>query len=214
MSFEKKIVIFDLGGVVLDIHVERTFGALAALGVDSAALSEDNSLFNAMMQRFDCGELSTEEFYDYIASLLPLWARDIPVEELRERIHEVWNMMLGTYDKAKLRRIEELRSKGHRVVLLSNTNEGHWNEVERRLYFTVGAHLDDFFDALYLSYRMNMRKPCKDIFLELLKSEGAQPHECIFFDDSRENCDAARSLGIEALFVERNSQWTDFLMND
>lgn len=214
MSFEKKIVIFDLGGVILDIHVERTFGALAALGIDSAVLSEDNSPFNIMMQRFDRGELTTDEFYDYIASLLPLWARDIPVEELRERIHEVWNMMLGTYDRAKLRRIEELRSKGHRVVLLSNTNEGHWNEVERRLYFTVGTHLDDCFDALYLSYRMNMRKPCKDIFLELLKSEGAQPHECIFFDDSRENCDAARSLGIEALFVERNSQWTDFLMND
>ncbi|MBR5475848.1 MAG: HAD family phosphatase [Bacteroidaceae bacterium] len=214
MSFEKKIVIFDLGGVILDIHVERTFGALVALGIDSAVLSEDNSPFNAMMQRFDCGEISCEEFYDYIASLLPLWAHDIPAEELRERIHEVWNMMLGSYDRDKLHRIEELRNRGHRVVLLSNTNEGHWNEIERRLYFAIGAHLDDCFDALYLSYRMNMRKPGKEILLELLKSEGAHPDECIFFDDSKENCDAARSLGIEAVLVERNSLWTDFFMND
>ncbi|MBR2301439.1 MAG: HAD family phosphatase [Bacteroidaceae bacterium] len=214
MKFDKKILIFDLGGVVLDIHVERAFGALRALGVSTALLTERESLMNSMIQDFDCGRVSAFEFYNYIVSLLPPRIREIPTEELHERIHEIWNMILGTYDVRKLRRISELREKGFRVVLLSNTNEGHWNEIERKLYFTAGVHIEDCFDALYLSYKMNMRKPDPAIFLELLRCEQAAAADCLFFDDSLENCEAARSVGIDALLVERNSQWGDELMKD
>lgn len=68
--------------------------------------------------------------------------------------------------------------------------------------------MSELFDALYLSYKMRMRKPEPEIFLELLRSEGAEPNECLFFDDSQQNCDAARSLGIEAIMVERNASWS------
>ena len=54
-----------------------------------------------------------------------------------------------------------------------------------------------------------MRKPEPEIFLELLRCEGAEPQDCIFFDDSQENCDAARSMGIDAVKVERNAAWNN-----
>ena len=54
---------------------------------------------------------------------------------------------------------------------------------------------------------MHRRKPEKEIFLELMSCEGIAPEECIFYDDSFENCEAARNVGIEAVLLERNSQW-------
>ena len=93
--------------------------------------------------------------------------------------------------------------------MLSNTNDGHWDEIERIFTGATGEKLEECFDALYLSYRMHRRKPEKEIFLELLASENAKPEECIFFDDSEENCEAARSVGITAIKMERNAPWGD-----
>jgi putative hydrolase of the HAD superfamily len=91
--------------------------------------------------------------------------------------------------------------------MLSNTNDGHWTTIEKRFFNASGESLENCFDALYLSYRMHRRKPEKEIFLELMNSEGVTPDECIFYDDSAENCEAARSLGIDAVQLERNSSW-------
>ena len=56
---------------------------------------------------------------------------------------------------------------------------------------------------------MHLRKPEKEIFLELLASECADASECIFFDDSEENCAVAREVGIDAVKIERNEPWGD-----
>ena len=194
MYSDKKIVILDLGGVVLDINVNLSFGALVALGLDARMLTEENCLVNETILKFDRGEISSDEFYSYIEGWLPEQVRSLPAEELRERVADIWNMMLGGYAPAKIERIRELRCQGKRVVLLSNTN-------------AEGCRMDELFDELYLSYRMRMRKPEPGIFLELLRCEGAEPQDCIFFDDSQENCDAARSVGIDAVKVERNAAW-------
>ena len=207
MYSDKKIVILDLGGVVLDINVNLSFGALVALGLDARMLTEENCLVNETILKFDRGEIPADEFYSYIEGWLPEQVRLLPAEELRERVADIWNMMLGSYAPAKIERIRELRSQGKRVVLLSNTNEGHWGEIERRLYYAAGCRMDELLDELYLSYRMRMRKPEPEIFQELLRCEGAEPKDCIFFDDSQENCDAARCVGIDAVKVERNAAW-------
>ena len=192
---------------MLDINVNLSFGALVALGLDARMLTEENCLVNETILKFDRGEIPADEFYSYIEGWLPEQVRLLPAEELRERVADIWNMMLGSYAPAKIGRIRELRSQGKRVVLLSNTNEGHWGEIERRLYYAAGCRMDELFDELYLSYRMRMRKPEPEIFQELLRCEGAEPKDCIFFDDSQENCDAARCVGIDAVKVERNAAW-------
>ena len=207
MYSDKKIIILDLGGVLLDINIELSFGALVAMGLDAAILTERDCLMNETILKFDRGDISADEFYSYIENSLPENVRMLQADELRERVCEIWNMMLGSYAVAKINRIKELRSCGYRVLLLSNTNEGHWDEIERRLYRTAGCYMNELFDSLYLSYKMHTRKPESDIFLELMRCEGVEPGECIFFDDSQENCDAASKVGIEAVKVERNMAW-------
>lgn len=207
MQKDKKIIIFDLGGVVLDLYVERSFAALAKLGISTDMLTEKNCLMNEKIQSFDRGDISADDFFSYIESCLPADIRELSSASLRERVQDIWCMMLGDFSHKKLQIIKALRAKGYRVVMLSNTNEGHWQAIENCFFNASGEPLRSCFDALYLSYRMHMRKPEKGIFLELMRCEGVTPEECIFFDDSAENCDAARSVGVDAVLVERNSSW-------
>ncbi len=210
----KKVLIFDLGGVLIDLHVERSFAALVAMGADASMLTERDCLINDYMMRFDRGEVSRDEMFRYIASQLPSVQLDALGDTLDAHIQSAWNMMLGEYAPYKFERLRKLREQGYRVVMLSNTNSGHWNEIESRFLATMGEPLSNFFDALYLSYRMRCRKPEAEIFLALLAAEGVKPADCLFFDDSADNCEAARALGIEAVLLERNAQWGSDIMND
>ena len=211
MQKNKKIIIFDLGGVILDLYVERSFKALSMLGVSAAMLSEKNCLMNEKMQLFDKGDISADDFFTYVESCLSGAVSALHPDDLRERVEDVWNLMLGEFPCDKLQAIKDLRAKGYRVVMLSNTNEGHWQTIEKRFFKASGEQLENCFDELYLSYRMHMRKPEKEIFLELVRCEGVAPEECVFYDDSVENCEVARSVGIDAVVVERNSPWGDML---
>lgn len=204
MIADKKILIFDLGGVILDIHFERSFAALIKMGVPAEMMNEEDCLLNATIRDFDRGDITTGEFFSYIATACGKKELATP-----EHIAEAWNSMLGSFQHEKTEQIKRLREKGYRVVMLSNTNDGHWDEIERRFTIATGEKLEECFDALYLSYRMHRRKPEKEIFLEVLASENAKPEECIFFDDSEENCEAARSTGITAVKMERNAPWGD-----
>lgn len=200
-----KVYIFDLGGVLLDLDVERSFGALAGLGMNTALLTEKNCLVNEMIQRFDMGDVEEDAFFEYIASCLP--ASGLSGDALRQRLACAWNMMLGGIAPEKLRVISGLRSRGSRVVMLSNTNIAHWPRIEEIFVEAAGQKPDELFDALYLSFRMHKRKPCAEIFHELLHGEAAAAGDCIFFDDSAENCEAAQRLGIKSVLVKRNASW-------
>ena len=203
----KKVLIFDLGGVVIDLFVDRTFAAMVSLGIPAAMLTEQNCLMNETMMKYDRGDITTEEMFGYIKSFIPVAVSEKSGAKLDEEVQRVWNMMLGDIPEEKLQCLKSLREAGYRVVMLSNTNSGHWPRIEQ-LFIEAGNKLPtDCFDALYLSYVMRRRKPEPEIFLSLLESEGVAAADCLFFDDSAENCAAARALGIDAVLVERNASW-------
>lgn len=210
----KKVLIFDLGGVLIDLHIDRSFSAFIEMGAAPSLLTERNCLINEYMMRFDRGDISTAEMFSYIASQLSPQVCEGLGPLLNGRIQDAWNAMLGDYAPYKFHRINELREHGYRVVMLSNTNDGHWEKIERDFEATMGKPLSAFFDAFYLSYRMRLRKPEPGIFAELLASEGVKPCDCLFFDDSAENCDAARAMGIDSVLMERNAPWSNDLLNE
>lgn len=204
----KKVLVFDLGGVVIDLHIDRSFKAMMSLGVPEAMLTEQGCLMNTNMMMYDRGDITTDCMFGYIKSFIPEAAREAFGERLDSEVQRVWNLMLGNVPVEKLECLERLRAQGYRVVMLSNTNEGHWPQIER-LFVEAGGKLpSQCFDALYLSYLMRLRKPEPEIFRTLLDSEGVTASECIFFDDSAENCAAARAMGIDAVVMERNAPWS------
>ena len=209
----KKVLIFDLGGVVIDLLVDRTFSAMAALGVPVAMLNEKDCLMNTKMMEFDRGDITADEMFGHIKSFVPAEVREKLGSELDVEVQRVWNLMLGSVPIAKLQQLSALRDAGYRVVMLSNTNSGHWTRIEELFMEACSKLPAECFDALYLSYQMRCRKPESEIFLSLLESEGVEAGDCIFFDDSAENCDAARALGIDSVLVERNASW-DGIFNE
>ena len=122
----KKVLIFDLGGVVIDLFVDRTFAAMLVLGVPAGMLTEQGCLMNSMMMKYDRGDITTDEMFGYVKSFIPDQIRDSFAGRLDDELRRVWNLMLGNFTPEKLRRIKELRSAGYRIVMLSNTNEAHW----------------------------------------------------------------------------------------
>ena len=208
----KKVLIFDLGGVVIDLFVDRTFLAMISLGVPEAMLNEQGCLMNSKMMEYDRGDITDNGMFSYIKSFIPTAVSEKMGARLDDEVRRVWNLMLGKIPAGKLQRLKELREAGYRVVMLSNTNEAHWPQVESLFIEAAGEPLESYFDSLHLSYRMRRRKPEPEIFLDLLAAENASPGDCIFFDDSAENCEVARSLGIDAVVVERNAPWDGILI--
>lgn len=203
----KKVLIFDLGGVVIDLFVDRTFAALVSLGVPAAMLTEQGCLMNSKMMEYDRGDITDNEMFSYMKSFVPAEVDEKMGAELNDEMQRVWNLMLGNVPAKKLHHLRELREAGYRVVMLSNTNSGHWPRIEQLFVEACGKLPAECFDALYLSYLMHHRKPEPEIFQSLLESEGVAAADCLFFDDSAENCAAARALGIDAVLVERNASW-------
>ena len=214
MALRKKNIIFDLGGILLNIHPERTFAAFAALGVEESMLTETHSLANKVMLAFEKGEISPDELVDYIAGLLPLEVRDMPHDALRAHIFDAWCALIGELPLYKWQRLEQLRERGYNIFLLSNTNAIHWAAISRNISALDGRDVEGYFDGIYLSYEMHLCKPDEEIFRRVLADAGLQASETMFIDDSPANCEAAERVGIEPLLVERNSAWGGVLMND
>lgn len=211
MVTDKKNLIFDLGGVLLDIEPRRTFEAFAALGVDASILSESMTLANETMQAFEAGKISVQQLIDYIISLLPCDKRLQPREELEVSVRAAWCALLGAFPLCKWQEIARLRASGHKVFLLSNTNAIHWESIARGIAQIEGRAVEHYFDGVFLSYEMGLCKPSPEIFVQVLQRAGINAADTIFFDDSQANCDAARSVGIDAVVIERNSPWTTII---
>ena len=204
---DRKNLIFDLGGVLLDITPEATLTALKALGVGERFLTDGFNLRNEMLHGLECGFVAPEQMYAALAESMGVECSS----EACKSIKAAWCAMLGNFAVEKLRCLRDLRARGYRVFLLSNTNVIHWEVIDKRLRAAEGREPADYFDGVYLSFEMHACKPDAAIFEQLLAAEGIDAKEAMFFDDSRDNCAAAASLGIAAHVMERNGSLPEWL---
>ena len=203
---DRKNIIFDLGGVLLDIAPDATLEALRALGVAERFLTDGLNIRNDILVGLECGAVAPEDMYRAFAGSI---GKECTLE-VREQIKNAWCAMLGKAKIEKFHTLRALREKGYKVFLLSNTNAIHWEVIEEKLQAIEGRPLTDYFDGVYLSFRMHACKPDDEIFEKLLAAEGINAEDCLFLDDSRDNCATAASLGIASLLMERNAalpQW-------
>ncbi|MDI3527421.1 MAG: glucose-phosphatase [Tenuifilum sp.] len=187
-----KNIIFDLGGVVLDIDYKLTLNEFNRLGIninDYSILTGKNEIFN----QFDCGLVSPSEFRKQICGLF-----NISVDA--ETFDLAWNKLLLEWDFERLKFIERLRDD-YKIFLLSNTNAIHFEHYNKELAKKTGKELKDYFDKLYLSFELGMRKPQPEIFQRVLDENRIDPKETLFIDDTLEHIAAAKKLGINAIHL-------------
>ena len=189
---DKKIrnIVFDLGGVLVDLDFKAAINGLQKAGF--ANVKEQLQAFDCegIFQKFELGEMTADEFRSAIRENSTVSLTD-------EEVDGLWNAMLLEVPREKLELILHLRGK-YMVYLLSNTNSIHWDYVCKNAFNYRGFRVNDYFEETFLSYEMHLAKPDKAIFEKVLEEANLLPEETLFIDDSEANCKAATEVGIHA----------------
>ena len=183
-----KNIVFDLGGVLVDLDFKSAINGLQEAGF--ANVKEQLQAFDrgGIFQKFELGEVNADEFRTAIRENSTVTLTD-------EEVDTLWNLMLLEIPREKLELILELRGK-YMVYLLSNTNPIHWDYVCKNAFNYRGFRVNDYFEETFLSFEMHLAKPDKAIFEKVLEEANLLPKETLFIDDSEANCQAAEELGI------------------
>ena len=195
LNKEIKNVIFDLGGVILDLDVPRTLQSFSSIsGID---VENVQTIFKESkgFEDYEKGTIPDSQFRDFIRDVYNVSSSD-------SQIDDCWNAMLRGIPTKKLELLESLK-RHYNVLLLSNTNNIHHQYINKTLMPSAakGKVLEDYFHKAYYSHRMLKRKPDSDIYLQVLDENGFIPMETLFLDDNAANVEGARGVGIEAVFV-------------
>lgn len=182
-------IIFDLGGVLLNLDVEGCTRAFEKAGLKDIRSVLTGTNEGGIFSEYERGEIGTPEFRDGIRQLASQSLTD-------DEIDRMWVNELLDIPQEKLDLLVSLRSK-YDIYLLSNTNELHWQHVVESLLPQQNYRVKDLFKETFLSFRMKLAKPDPEIFREVLRQAGLKPEETLFIDDSAVNCQAAQSVSIQ-----------------
>lgn len=189
-------IIFDLGGVLLNIDYLLTEQAFVALGFDDFAARYSQLQQTSLFDDFEKGVITQEAFIDAIKSMMPQSINDA-------QITAAWNAMLLDFPLRRLQILQQLQLH-YNLFLLSNTNEIHEAKFNELLKQQTGfPGLGVFFDKVYYSHRIGMRKPDKAIFKFILQQHDLDAAQTLFIDDSPQHIEAARDLGIQTVWLQK-----------
>lgn len=181
-------IIFDLGGVIIDVDFKRVFAAWAqTAGIDAAPL---HRRFEAdeVYQRHERGEISAAEFFEHQRRQY-----DLPLSD--QQFLDGWNAIFG----GEIAGIETLIRRAARIApcyVFSNTNAAHQAYWEPVLADTL-----KHFEKIFVSNELGERKPDASAFLAVCNAIGVAPADALFFDDTDENLHGARDVGLQAVKV-------------
>lgn len=193
-----KNLVIDFGGVIINLTRNRCVEAFESLGVTDVRDRILNS--KDLFMQIEMGTISSAEFRDGIRHLTRQHLTD-------EQIDTAWIAMLDDVPDSKLDLLLDLRAK-YNTMLLSNTNEIHWQWAEKNSFAWKGHQAKDFFGKIYLSYDLHLIKPNADIFEYVLADAIIKPEETLFIDDALQNCRTAELLGFRTYTPQPREDWS------
>jgi glucose-1-phosphatase len=190
-----KNLIFDLGGVILDLSVDSTLQRFSKLS--SLEMQQVKQIFisSPEFERYEKGHLDDVGFREFVRKVYNVKASDADIDNS-------WNAMLLGIPAIKLELLKKLMTK-YNVYLLSNTNNIHLQHIEHVMMpgITGERSLDPYFHKTYYSHRMGKRKPDAEIFEQVLDENQLIPDETLFLDDNAMNIAGADALKIKTVHV-------------
>jgi len=185
-----KNIIFDLGGVILNIDYQITVEAFKKLGIEDFEEIFSQYKQSTLSDGFETGRITELEFYEGIKTIS---GKDFTFEEYKN----AWNALLLDLPKERINILKKL-SKKYRLFLFSNTNETHYKEFVTK----VESDFNTIFEKTYYSHQFGKRKPDSDSFLSILKENNLIIEETLFVDDSIQHIESANLLGIRTLLIQ------------
>ncbi len=190
-----KNLIFDLGGVILDLSVNHTLTSLASLSKMSHEKVEELYVKSPGFLQYEKGLIDDRAFRDFVRQTFSIPADDAAIDDC-------WNAMLRGIPAVKLDLLLRLQNE-FQVFLLSNTNAIHLQHINEVILSESrhGRPLDRYFHKAYYSHRMGKRKPDAEIFEQVLEENNLLPEQTLFLDDYAVNIEGAKALGIRTIHV-------------
>jgi len=178
-----KNIVFDFGDIFINLDKK-----LFAEELQKLHISQESEEMLPILQQYEMGLVSTDK-------LLTFFEERLSISE--DKLKRAWNSILLDFPKERLRFIQNLsESKKYRLFLLSNTNDLHISWIQQNWGMEQYNAFKICFEQFYLSHEINLRKPNNNIYEFVLTSNDLEPKETLFIDDTKENTDAAKALGI------------------
>ena len=183
-----KSIIFDLGGVLLNISYQNTIDEFEKLGVDNSSAFYSKKSQTNIFNLLETGEISENELIREIQSSCK--------SATRKQIIFAWNSMLLDLPKNRTNLLENLKEK-YQLFLLSNTNAIHIKELKIRLGEVKYSKFYNLFNKVYYSHEIGVRKPHSEAFRLVLNENNLEEKEVLFIDDSPQHIEGANKLEIQ-----------------
>jgi glucose-1-phosphatase len=192
-----KNLIFDFGGVLYDIEIEKAIKRFKDLGIE---IDIGKNKFSDTLYDFEKGAIAEEEFVDYMANLVKPSAD-------RLQVINAFNLVLSGLNKNSIPYLSRLKSN-YQLLLLSNTNIIHY----RKFFAEINDNPEtacfySFFIKEYYSFEMCLRKPDPAIFQAVISDSYIVPEQSIFIDDNPENVISAEKCGLQGFLFTPDHGW-------
>lgn len=198
-----KNIIFDLGGVIINLDNQRTEDAFTAMGVKGFREYFGHGHAASFFKEYEVGRIDDSKFIDSIRKLTGL---SVPDEE----IVRSWNALLLDFPPERIQLLKEL-GKNYRIFLFSNTNALHLAALQETYAAAFGpGSLDELFERTYYSHLLGMRKPDKASFEHILRENQIKGSETLFVDDALINVEGAEGAGLKGLYLRPGISLLDF----
>lgn len=184
-----KIIIFDIGGVLVHLDWDAVLTPMTKLSSKGAAAVRREVVNGPTVKESMLGRINPRQLHVNLCGSLG-------VELEYPEFLSIWVRLLRANQEI-LPLVERLKS-GYTLALGSNTDEVHHTYCEQHVPALAQ------FDESFLSFRMGLLKPDPQFFRYILSKLGASPNDCVFIDDTAENVESARGLGMTSLLFTSN----------
>ena len=199
-----KNIIFDLGGVILNLDNRRTEDAFTQLGVKNMRQYFGLGHADAFFKEYEVGKITDRQFIDSIRAMTGL--DDVP----DDAIVDGWNALLLDFPAERIQLLKHL-ARSYRLFLFSNTNSLHLAALQQIYIQTFGSGaLEDHFEKTYYSHLLGMRKPERESYEHILRENQLQGPETLFVDDAIVNVEGAEQAGLKGLYLRPGISLLDF----
>ena len=188
-------LIFDLGGVIMDIDVKQTTNAFTKMGVKNISDYFGHGFAASFFKDHEAGMISDEAFIQKIKE-------EIRLEGITDaEVIDAWNALLLCFPPERISLLDQIKKK-YRIFLYSNTNAIHYHrfaEIYRKAF--PGRELENHFEKAYYSHVLGHRKPDTTGFEIIIRENGLDPAETLFVDDAFMNVEGAIKAGLKGLYL-------------
>lgn len=188
-----KNIIFDLGGVILNIDLRKTQDAFTSLGVKNIEEVFRMGHVESFFKSYEVGAIDDTQFIESIQKMAG-------IQVAPKIVVEAWNALLLDFPPERIKFIKGLKNK-YRLFLLSNTSALHHVRFHEMFKQEFGGSLDDLFDKAYYSHLIRIHKPETAAYKLIVDENGLTADETLFIDDSAANVEGAERAGLKGLHL-------------